>query len=119
MRAVRAADAAGRCSLIAFDAEVCAAAAEAMPELPVSLLAAPDRAAGDVLAQAAGLGLAGVSLHHSMVDERLVRDAHEAGLGVATWTVNEPADARRLHAAGVDLICGDYPASLVEVVRGA
>ena len=118
-RAVRDADALGRCSLCAFDAGVCAAAAEAMPEVPVSLLAAPNRDAAEVLAQAADLGLAGVSLHYSMVDEELVRDAHDAGLSVATWTVNDHAEARRLHAAGVDLICGDYPASLVEVVRGA
>ena len=118
-RAVRDADALGRCSLCAFDAGVCAASAEAVPEMPVSLLAAPNRDAAEVLAEAAELGLAGVSLHYSMVDEQLVRDAHDAGLSVATWTVNDDAEARRLHAAGVDLLCGDYPASLVEVMRGA
>ena len=118
-RAVRDADALGRCSLCAFDAAVCAASAGAMPEVPVSLLAAPNRDAAGVLAQAADLGLAGVSLHYSMVDEPLVRDAHDAGLSVATWTVNDVAEAARLHTAGVDLLCGDYPASLVEVVRGA
>ena len=118
-RAVRDADALARCSLCAFDAGVCAGSAEAMPEVPVSLLAAPNREAAGVLAQAADLGLAGVSLHYSMVDEQLVRVAHEAGLSVATWTVNDEAEAARLHAAGVDLICGDYPASLVEVVSGA
>lgn len=117
-RAVRDGDALGRCSLCAFDAGVCAASAEAMPEMPVSLLAAPNRDAAEVLAEAGELGLAGVSLHYSMVDERLVRVAHDAGLSVATWTVNDVAEARRLHAAGVDLICGDYPASLVEVARG-
>ena len=118
-KAVRDADALGRCSLCAFDAGVCAASAEVMPDVPVSLLAAPNRDAAEVLAQAADLGLAGVSLHYSMVDDQLVRVAHDAGLSVATWTVNDVAEARRVHAAGVDLICGDYPASLVEVVRGA
>ena len=118
-RAVRDADALGRCSLCAFDAGVCAASAAVMPEVPVSLLAAPNRDAAEVLAEAADLGLAGVSLHYSMVDEQLVRDAHDAGLSVATWTVNDVAEAARLHTAGVDLLCGDYPASLVEVVRGA
>ena len=117
-RAVDEADALDRCSLCAFDAGVCAASAEAMPGMPVSLLAAPNRETAEVLAQAADLGLAGVSLHYSMVDEQLVRDAHDAGLTVATWTVNDEADVRRMHAAGVDLICGDYPAGLVEVVRG-
>lgn len=117
-RAVRDADALDRCSLCAFDAGVCAAAARVMPGMPVSLLAAPNRDRAEVLAQAGDLGLAGVSLHHSMVDEQLVADAHGAGLTVATWTVNEEPDVRRMHAAGVDLICGDYPARLVEVVRG-
>ena len=93
-RAVRDADALARCSLCAFDAGVCAASAEAMPEVPVSLLAAPNREAAGVLAQAADLGLAGVSLHYSMVDEQLVRDAHDVGLSVATWTVNDEAEAR-------------------------
>ncbi|MCY4455255.1 MAG: glycerophosphodiester phosphodiesterase [Chloroflexi bacterium] len=118
-RAVREADALGRTSLCAFDADVCAASAEVMPDVPVSLLAAPNRDVAEVLAQAADLGLAGVSLHYSMVDEQLVREAHDAGLTVATWTVNDEADVRRMHAVGVDLICGDYPARLVEVVRGA
>lgn len=118
-RAVREADALDRSSLCAFDAGVCAASAAAMPGMPVSLLAAPNRETAEVLAQAAEFGLAGVSLHYSMVDEQLVRDAHDAGLTVATWTVNDDADVRRMHAAGVDLICGDYPARLVEVVRSA
>ena len=117
-RAVRDADALGRCSLCAFDAGVCAAAAAAMPGMPVSLLAAPNRERAEVLAQAADLGLAGVSLHYSMVDEGFVAEAHSSGLTVATWTVNEEPDVRRMHAVGVDLICGDYPARLVEVVRG-
>ena len=116
--AVRDADALGRCSLCAFDASVCAAAAAAMPGMPVSLLAAPNRERAEVLAQAADLGLAGVSLHFSMVDAGFVADAHSSGLTVATWTVNEEPDVRRMHAAGVDLICGDYPARLVELVRG-
>ena len=118
-RAVSEADALGRTSLCAFDAGVCAASAAVMPEVPASLLAAPNRDSAEVLAQAADLGLAGVSLHYSMVDEQLVRDAHDAGLTVATWTVNDEADVRRMHAVGVDLICGDYPARLVEVVRGS
>ena len=118
-RAVREADALGRTSLCAFDAGVCAASAEVMPDVPVSLLAAPNRDVAEVLAQAADLGLAGVSLHYSMVDEQLVGDAHDAGLTVATWTVNAEVDVRRMHGAGVDLICGDYPERLVEVVRGS
>ncbi len=118
-RTVREADALGRTSLCAFDAGVCAASAQVMPEVPASLLAAPNRDAREVLTQAAALGLAGVSLHYSMVDEQLVGEAHAAGLTVATWTVNAEADVCRMHAAGVDLICGDYPARLVEVVRGS
>lgn len=43
------------------------------------------------------------------VDEDLVRAVHAAGLGVVAWTVNEPADLRRLAQLGVDGLCGNYP----------
>lgn len=43
------------------------------------------------------------------VDERLVRSAHAAGLVVHPWTVNDPADIRRLEHIGVDGIFTDFP----------
>lgn len=42
-----------------------------------------------------------------MIDEELVARIHAAGGRVVAWTVNDPADARRLAAMGVDGICSD------------
>jgi glycerophosphoryl diester phosphodiesterase len=117
-RAVRDAHAFERCRVWSFDPEVCAAYARALPGVPVSLLAGSDADAPTALARALELHLAGVSLEHTLVDERIVRNAHAAGLEVACWTVNDPAEARRLRAAGVDAICTDHPARLASAVRG-
>ena len=43
----------------------------------------------------------------TMIDEHLVRTIHAAGGRVIAWTVNEPDEARRLAALGVDGICTD------------
>ena len=47
-----------------------------------------------------------------LVTAARVRQFHEQGLNVLTWTVNQPAAMRRLAAAGVDGIIGDDPALL-------
>lgn len=39
--------------------------------------------------------------------------AHDAGIEVMVWTVNDVEDARRLADAGVDAICTDDPAAIL------
>lgn len=53
-----------------------------------------------------------------VVSRRFVQTAHDAGLGVQVWTVDDPSDARRLLDWGVDGIISDRPDVLREVVRG-
>lgn len=50
------------------------------------------------------------------VTEDLVTSAHAAGLGVSTWTVNEPDEMRRLISLGVDGIGTNYPDRLRALV---
>ncbi len=45
--------------------------------------------------------------HWSLINDRLVTEAHAAGARVIVWTVNEPALMRRLTDAGVDGLCTD------------
>ena len=52
-----------------------------------------------------------------LVTPALVKRAHEAGLQVVAWTINEPDQMRRLIAAGVDGIMSDYPDRLVGVLN--
>jgi glycerophosphoryl diester phosphodiesterase len=52
-----------------------------------------------------------------VVSPRFVRDAHEAGLLVKVWTVDEEADMHRLLGWGVDAIISDRPDVAVRVVH--
>lgn len=53
-----------------------------------------------------------------VVSPRFVADAHAAGLSVQVWTVDTPADARRLLEWGVDALITDRPDVIVPLVRG-
>jgi len=50
--------------------------------------------------------------HYSLIDETLVRRAHDAGARVIAWTVNASAEVSRLVQLGVDGICTDTLALL-------
>ena len=52
-----------------------------------------------------------------VVSPRFVRYAHEAGVAVRVWTVNEEADMRRLLSWGVDGLISDRPDIAVQVVK--
>jgi len=49
------------------------------------------------------------SPHYSLLDTTQVRQAHESGLKVIPWTVNEVTEMRELLEMGVDGIITDYP----------
>jgi glycerophosphoryl diester phosphodiesterase len=59
--------------------------------------------------QAIEMTCAGVHLRHDLVTPDLVDALQRAGLAVGAWTVNDPADVRRLAAAGVTTIITDDP----------
>lgn len=58
---------------------------------------------------------AGVSCRHTLLDRRIVRDFHDAGLAVAAWTVDDGDRARDLVRWGVDAITTNQ----VEEIRAA
>jgi glycerophosphoryl diester phosphodiesterase len=53
-----------------------------------------------------------------VVDRRLVAAAHDRGLQVHVWTVNDPAEMTSLLDIGVDGIITDRPDLLKEVLQG-
>lgn len=62
----------------------------------------------------------GLDLQHDWpVDASLVRRAHDAGLKMYVWTVDEVSDARRVIRAGVDGITTNRPGWLREQVGPA
>ena len=53
---------------------------------------------------------------HDLVTAKLVAAAHARGQQVNTWTVNDAETAKRMVAAGVDMLMGDYPDLLRQVI---
>ncbi len=52
-----------------------------------------------------------------LVDERFVRTAHDRGLAVHVWTIDDPAQMHELLDLGVDGIMTDRPAVLRQVLE--
>jgi glycerophosphoryl diester phosphodiesterase len=63
----------------------------------------------DLAGAAAAIGACAVGPEYVDVDAALVERAHQLGIAVLPWTVNEPDDLLRMHALGVDGLVTDYP----------
>lgn len=59
-----------------------------------------------------------LSPNHKNVDAALMERAHERGMKVVTWTVDEPDEMRRLMEVGVEALISNYPDRLLKVTRG-
>lgn len=51
-----------------------------------------------------------------VVTERFVSTAHQHGIQVHVWTINDPGEMRRLYGFGVDAVMTDVPDLLLEVL---
>jgi len=91
--------------LSSFRPEALAAAREAAPQLPRALLL--DTLGSDWFELAASLGCVAVVTHHRLMDAAVLARIHAAGWHALVYTVNEPEDARRLLALGVDGLISD------------
>ncbi|RPH76161.1 MAG: glycerophosphodiester phosphodiesterase, partial [Candidatus Rokuibacteriota bacterium] len=58
---------------------------------------------------AAEVGATSLGVDHRVVDAPLVAAARQAGLRLATWTVNTEPDIRRVLDLGVDIVISDQP----------
>ena len=52
---------------------------------------------------------AALHVAHGLIDDALVRRARQHGIAIGAWTVNEPAEIRRVIKLGVDRIITDEP----------
>jgi glycerophosphoryl diester phosphodiesterase len=68
------------------------------------------------LRRAQSLGAQVIVPHWAFASRRFTRRAHQAGLAVVVWTVNQPGAMRRKISDGVDGIVTDYPARLAEIL---
>ena len=74
---------------------------------------------GDVVSAAEELEVAVISPDLPAVDPDLVARAHERGVAVLPWTVNEPTEMSRVIAAGVDGLVTDYPDVALDLRHGS
>ena len=90
------------------------------PGISAGLLVGQRRQPADPVAAVRDLGVDYYAPHHSLVTPDLLRALHQAAIPVVTWTVNDPADMRRLVDMGLgalpgDGIISDYPDRLVNL----
>ena len=92
-----------------------------LPELPLGLLTVPTLGLSSGIDLALEFGADAVFPHVTAPDlsPALIREAHERGLAVMVWTVDEPAEARRLAEAGVDALCTNDPAGLIAALHSS
>jgi len=88
-----------------FQADALEGARDGAPELPRALLL--DGLRSGWLDEARALGCVAVVFHHGLVDAGVLAAVRGAGLRACVYTVNDPAEARRLDALDIDGIITD------------
>jgi glycerophosphoryl diester phosphodiesterase len=88
-----------------FSVEALRAVQQTQPALPRALLL--ERWAPDAVRLAIDLGCLAVVVHHLELDAERIRSAHEAGLKVLSYTVNEASRASTLWLSGLDGLITD------------
>lgn len=58
---------------------------------------------------AQNLGACHLHPHFAFVTPELVRESHSRGIGVHTWTVDEPWQMERVAISGADIVITNYP----------
>lgn len=118
-RVIARAGAGGRVIVSSFDWRLLVSFRLAAPAVPVGLLFDGDRAWRVRLA--AALRLLGPSAVHpdrALVTPERARAWSARGLAVNVWTVDDPAEARRLAALGVAAIVTNVPAAIRAALAG-
>jgi len=72
---------------------------------------------GDLVERTVRVGARQLVARGDLVTTAVVERAHQAGLQVVAWTINEAEQMRRLIAAGVDGIITDFPERLLSVLQ--
>ena len=82
---------------------------EAFPDNKCYWLSTSKQGLERKMQEAADVKLTGVNLKHSIIDETVLENAKSLGLDVLTWTVDDPAEAKRLIDLGVSGITTNRP----------
>ena len=91
--------------LTSFQPESLRGARETARHLPRALLL--DSLRSGWLEEAQALACVGIVTNYSVMDRAAIDRIHAAGMRALVYTVNDPAEARRLDALGIDGIVTD------------
>ena len=94
---------------ISFGWDVITALHKSFPDLPCFWLSSRKNDVIERWDDILNAGLDGINLHYKIVDEAMVDQAHQDGLGILTWTVNDMEEVYRLLKIGIDGITTDRP----------
>lgn len=103
-----------RTDIISFSINTCLAFKKLTPESKIYYLG------GELTPkEIKKLGLAGIDYNLNIIKEnpQWVKEAHELGLEVNVWTVNNPADMEYFIKLGVDYITTDQPEELQKLLE--
>lgn len=99
-----------------FDTDVLESVRRLAPEARIGVLCVPKKL-GPAAQAAIKLGAVNLDPHVSMVDARLIEEAHARNWNVWAWTANEPGEIELLAALGVDGVFTDFPDRVVNPRR--
>lgn len=107
---------ADRCMLQSFDPAVLETIHVDRPEIPIAFLVEDDTPLAEALAKLTFTPNI-YSPHFSAANETLLNEVRSREMELVVWTVNEPADIRRMRALGVDGIISDYPDRVIRILE--
>ncbi len=103
-------------TFIAFDFQTITDTKKTFPDNPCHWLCSNKALLEKNLPLVPGAGLDGVSLSYGLIDEQTAGKVNDLDLELYTWTVDDPAEARRLIPLGVKGITTNRPGWLREQV---
>ena len=105
-----------RTTIQSFDERTLQYAHQAYPKMSLVILVEEEKNAAKIV-ELLGFTPEVYSPYHLLVDAATVDFAHENGMKIIPWTVNEEVDIQKMLALGVDGIISDYPNRVIEAVR--
>jgi glycerophosphoryl diester phosphodiesterase len=115
---LRRTESAARTIVISFDPRMLASLRALDASIMTGLLVDRGVAAETAVKKAVDAGARQLCPHYSIATPKLVNAAHDVGLQVVAWTVNELSDMRTVIASGVDGIMTDLPDRLRAMLEG-
>jgi glycerophosphoryl diester phosphodiesterase len=113
--ALQKSQSAARTIVISFDPKTIAAIRSLDASLMIGILVEDTKI--DAVKAALDAGARQLCPKSTLVTKKLVEQAHEAGLQVVTWTVNQVEEMQSVIATGVDGIMTDFPDRLRAVLE--